>query len=176
MLVLQSYKSLLVTVTDVMTEITSRLHIDLGATSRGRCLSPGLTSSEQQARMQSLSEPNTRVSITVPALVTATRTLTLALWCCLEKHVSGSTADTGSDVSIIMTAAAEASRRRVCEVRPASGRNMAAAGGLSDREPLGVHGTSEIHTNLLQQKTQETVQFNFLFETNHKDSCFIMKL
>lgn len=66
--------------------------------------SPGLTSSEQQARTQSLSDRTTRASMAVVGLFNACLTLTMTFWCCLEKHVSGSTADTGSDVIRISTA------------------------------------------------------------------------
>lgn len=60
--------------------------------------SPGLTSSEQQARTQSRSEWTTRASMAVVGLFSDSLTSTMALWCCLEKHVSGSSADTGSDI------------------------------------------------------------------------------
>lgn len=91
-----------------------------------RFVSPGLTSSEQQARTQSRSDRTARASMAVVGLFKASLTLTITLWCCLEKHVSGSTADTGSVViSIISTAATGG--LSVHEGRLDAGRVMAAA-------------------------------------------------
>lgn len=92
-------------------------------------VSPGLTSSEQQARTQSRSDRTTRVSMAVAGLFKASLTLTVTSWCCLEKHVSGSTADTGSDVVVIISSSSTVATRRlsVRESRVDAGGLMAAA-------------------------------------------------
>lgn len=94
-------------------------------------VSPGLTSSEQQARTQSRSDRTTRASVAVVGLPKACLTLTITFWCCLEKHVSGSTADTGSDV--ISSSAAARSGLSVQEGRAEAEGVMAAADQQSDQ-------------------------------------------
>lgn len=88
-------------------------------------LAPSLTSSEQQARTQSLSDRTTRASMAVVDLFNACLTFTMAFWCCLEKHVSGSTADTGNDVATISSSSS--TERVHDEGRVEAGGVMAAA-------------------------------------------------
>lgn len=95
-------------------------------------VSPGLTSSEQQARTQSRSDRTTRASMAVVCLFKASLTLTITFWCCLEKHVSGSTADTGSDV-ISSSSTAARSGPSVHEGRAEAEGVMAAADQQSDQ-------------------------------------------
>lgn len=95
-------------------------------------VSPGLTSSEQQARTQSRSDRTTRASVAVVGLPKACLTLTITFWCCLEKHVSGSTADTGSDV-ISSSSAAARSGLSIQEGRAEAEGVMAAADQQSDQ-------------------------------------------
>lgn len=62
----------------------------------------------------------------VVGLFKASLTLTITFWCCLEKHVSGSTADTGSDVISSISKAATTGLS-VHEGRLDAGGVMAAA-------------------------------------------------
>ena len=117
-----------------------------------------MTSSEQQARTQSLSVRTTRGSMAVAGLFRASLTLTLAFWCCLEKQVSGSAADAGGVASIKATAAAETSSWSVHEGRRGSGGNMVVV-AVAGPHSLGGGST---RTNCWVEKIEKTTAQCFI--------------
>lgn len=98
--------------------------------------------------MQACSDHTARASAAVPGRLAASRMFTLAFWCCLKKHDSGSAAD-ATGVVIIGRSSSAASSVRVHE-----GGIMAAAGDEHGDRLTTFSSVMSIHFRLkLKAKT-----------------------